>query len=175
MKLIGSLLLTAGFLAGAYASVAQVDSVNWLHYGLCAALMVAGMLALRAARAADLEQAGEKHDADIAVLQSSLDSLISKVRTFESAQTDEDQLAVHLRIDDELMEDIETFVDARESMIPKLGMQRYADIMSPFANGERLLNRAWSASADGYVDEVRSCIASARAQLEMAAEELASA
>ncbi len=60
-------------------------------------------------------------------------------------------------------------------MIPKLGMQRYADIMSPFANGERLLNRAWSASADGYVDEVRSCIAGARAELQKASRLLAGA
>lgn len=176
MKLIGSILLTAGFLAGAYVSVAQVASVNWLHYGICAGLMLAGMLALRAARAADLEQSGDKHDADIAVLQSSLASLIEKVRGFETtARTDEDQLTIHKRIDDELMEDIDTFVEARESMIPKLGMQRYADIMSPFANGERLLNRAWSASADGYVDEVRTCVSTARAELEKAAAELAGA
>ena len=73
------------------------------------------------------------------------------------------------------MEDIDTFVEARESMIPRLGMQRYADIMSPFANGERLLNRAWSASADGYVDEVRSCVATACLELEKAAEQLANA
>ena len=48
MKLLGSILLTAGFLAGAYVSVAQVDAVDWLHYGVCAGLMLAGMLALRA-------------------------------------------------------------------------------------------------------------------------------
>ena len=67
-------------------------------------------------------------------------------------------------------EDIDTFVESRESMIPTLGMQSYADIMSPFANGERLINRAWSASADGYVDEVRACIAGARVELENAAK-----
>jgi len=172
MKLIGSLLLAAGFLAGAYVSVARVESVNWTHYGVCAGLMLVGMLTLRAGRAADVGQAGEKHEADIAVLESSLASLIQKVRDFEAARSDEDQLGLHHRIDAELMEDIDAFVEARESMIPKLGMQRYADVMSPFANGERLLNRAWSASADGYVDEVRSCVASARAELEKAATEL---
>ena len=175
MKLAGSILLTIGFLAGAYVAVAQVDAVNWTHYGLCAVLMIVGMGTLRAARSTELEQAGEKHDADIAVLQSSLATLIEKVRGFESAQSDEDQLSTYRRIDAELMDDIDAFVEARESMIPKLGMQRYADIMSPFANGERLLNRAWSASADGYIDEVRSCIADARVQLEKAAELLASA
>lgn len=175
MKLIGSILLTVGFLAGAYVSVAQVDSVNWLHYGICAALMLGGMFALRAARSAALEQAGDQHDADIAVLRSSLGSLIEKVRDFETVESDEGQLTIHRRIDEELMEDIDTFVEARESMIPKLGMQRYADIMSPFANGERLLNRAWSASADGYVDEVRTCVTNARSELEKAAAQLSEA
>ena len=72
MKLLGSILLTVGFLAGAYVSVAQVDAVDWMHYGICAGLMLAGMLALRAARSAALEQAGDQHEADIAVLRSSL-------------------------------------------------------------------------------------------------------
>jgi hypothetical protein len=73
------------------------------------------------------------------------------------------------------MTDINSFVEARESMIPRLGMQNYADIMSPFATGERLLNRAWSASADGYVDEVRDCIHGAREELRRAKQLLVQA
>ena len=168
MKLFGGIILTAGFLAGAYFSVSEVASVQWTYYGVCAGVMVLGMLLLQAARRAELEQAGDKHASDIAVLQQSLASLTERVRGFEARDGDDDQLEVYTRIDDELMEDINAFVDARESMIPKLGMQRYADIMSPFANAERLINRAWSASADGYVDEVRLCLRSAREELEKA-------
>jgi len=175
VKLIGSICLTAGFLAGSYVAVEQVETVNWMTYGVCLVVMLAGMFQLRMARAAALEDAGEKHESDLVVLQQSLTALIQKVRTFESTSSDEDQLTIHERIDAELMDDIDAFVEARESMIPKLGMQRYADIMSPFANGERLLNRAWSASADGYVDEVRDCVAAARVELEQAAELLGQA
>ncbi len=39
-------------------------------------------------------------------------------------------------------------------MVPVFGMQNYADVMSNFAAGERYINRVWSASTDGYVDEV---------------------
>ena len=39
-------------------------------------------------------------------------------------------------------------------MIHVFGMQNYADVMSNFAAGERYINRVWSASTDGYVDEV---------------------
>jgi hypothetical protein len=36
--------------------------------------------------------------------------------------------------------------------------------MSSFAAGERYLNRVWSASADGYIDEVSAYIDKAREQ-----------
>ena len=36
--------------------------------------------------------------------------------------------------------------------------------MSRFAAGERYLNRVWSASADGYIDEVNTYIEKSREQ-----------
>jgi len=48
------------------------------------------------------------------------------------------------------------FANARESMKHVFGLQNYADVMSAFAAGERYVNRVWSASTDGYVDEVRN-------------------
>jgi hypothetical protein len=70
------------------------------------------------------------------------------------------------RIDDSLPMDLETFVEARESIAHVHGLQAYADVMSSFAAGERYLNRVWSASADGYVDEVNEYIGRAREQFE---------
>ena len=150
--------------------MAEVSSVNWTHYGICAVTMIAGMALLRLGRKGEAAEAGEKHTQDMETLKRCLGSLLQKVRGFESDTSDESQLTVHTRIDAELMEDIHDFVEARESMIPHLGMQSYANIMSPFASGERLLNRAWSASADGYVDEVRDCVTGARVELEKAQE-----
>ena len=168
MKMIGSILLAVGFLAGTYTAVSHEKSVNWTEYGICAGIMIAGMITLGMSRVSEAAQAGEKHDQDMDTLETSIASLVDKVRNFQNAPGDEDQLTIYTRIDDELMEDLHNFVEARESMIPRLGMQTYANIMSPFATGERLLNRAWSASADGYVDEVRDCVAGARAELERA-------
>ena len=45
-----------------------------------------------------------------------------------------------------------------------VGMQNFADVMSNFAAGERYINRVWSASTVGYVDEVRSYLERARNQ-----------
>ena len=55
-------------------------------------------------------------------------------------------------------------------MIPAFGMTAYAEVMSRFAAGERLLNRAWSASADGYLDEVVQSLAAGNAHLQAARE-----
>ena len=53
-----------------------------------------------------------------------------------------------------MREDLANFAEARESIIHRYGSRSYAEIMSSFAAGERYINRVWSASTDGYVDEV---------------------
>ena len=65
---------------------------------------------------------------------------------------------------------IGSHADARESMQHAFGIQAYADIMSAFAAGERYLNRVWSASADGYVDEVNAYLHKASEQFNEALE-----
>jgi hypothetical protein len=68
------------------------------------------------------------------------------------------------RIDELFAEDLATFVEARESLSHIHGLQVYADVMSHFASAERYLNRAWSASADGYLDEVTAYLDRAQVQ-----------
>jgi len=63
-----------------------------------------------------------------------------------------------------LRDDLNIFANARESMQHVFGLQNYADVMSAFAAGERYVNRVWSASTDGYVDEVRTYLARATEQ-----------
>lgn len=173
-KAIGSVLLAVGFLTGAYVTVAHVATVDWMHYGVCAGLMFVGLVLIRTSGRDD-EAATARHDENLGVLDEALGSLITKVAAFNAIEADRELLGLHHRIDAELMTDLNTFVEARESMIPRLGMQAYADIMSPFATGERLLNRAWSASADGYVDEVRLCVKDALAEIEQSRALLAAA
>jgi len=56
------------------------------------------------------------------------------------------------------------FVDARESIAHRYGLAAYGDVMTRFAAGERYLNRVWSASADGYIDEVNEYLEKAKDQ-----------
>ena len=45
------------------------------------------------------------------------------------------------------------FAEARDVLISRFGMGRFARIMDSFAGGERKVNRAWSAAADGVLGE----------------------
>ncbi len=65
---------------------------------------------------------------------------------------------MRFRIDELFTEDLDIFVEARQSIAHIYGLSAYGDVMSSFVAGERYLNRVWSASADGYIDEVNTYI-----------------
>lgn len=75
---------------------------------------------------------------------------------------------MHKKIDALLLEDLDAFAEARETIAHVHGLANYADVMNHFAGGERYLNRVWSASADGYIDEVNEYIGRAQEQFEEA-------
>ena len=62
--------------------------------------------------------------------------------------------------------DEQLFADFRKSIARKYSLQAYSEVMSHFAAAERYLNRVWSASVDGYIDEVRDYTARAGEQFE---------
>jgi len=81
------------------------------------------------------------------------------VRSLEILDADSGNLPVveaRLEIDRLPCDDLRNFADAHQSTKHLFGLQHYADVMSAFAAGERYINRTWSASTDGYVDEARS-------------------
>ena len=49
-------------------------------------------------------------------------------------------------------------VEGRDALVAELGMAGYAELMDAFSRLERALNRAWSAAADGVLDEALRCI-----------------
>jgi hypothetical protein len=50
------------------------------------------------------------------------------------------------------------FISARPRLIAKSGLSGYASVMDKFAGAERQVNRAWSAAADGYLEESEACL-----------------
>jgi len=163
MKTLALLLVIASFLAGAFLSSLDPQAVNW---SLMAPTLGVGLIGLWLhRRAAHGEmRAGHRLADNIQVLGSSLDNIR---RNLDAVCARGDDLPVYearFEIDRLFREDLSRFAEARESMIHVFGMQNYADVMSNFAAGERYINRVWSASTDGYVDEVRMYLERAREQ-----------
>lgn len=164
MRMTGHILLWLGFLSAAFVSTRQLESVDWVQYIPCAVVGVVGIVLLRRTAGA---AAREDHTVrtNLATLEASVARLVERVARINAELDTIDVYSVHGRLDEELLDDLVAFVDARESMVHGLGLEQYAQIMDSFARGERSLNRAWSASADGYIDEVRDCLARAERAL----------
>ena len=173
MRFLGGLLLMLGFFGAAFVSVRHADAeqldwqtIEWGWYVVAFAVGLIGVIVLRVTARSTGTQA-HKLDADLEAMKRSLAQLVEKLAAMTTGRDAIGVYDVHDRIDNELMVDLNTFVEARESLIHLYGLQPYANLMNRFALSERNINRAWSASADGYIDEV--CICMERAQQEMTA------
>ncbi|MBW7989078.1 MAG: hypothetical protein FVQ84_03555 [Planctomycetes bacterium] len=163
MKLIGFLMVTVGFIAAALATVVDESAVSWLWYIPALGLGVAGVIAIRVDDARHNKT--EHHVASrIENVESSLEKIATNINKLNTDKHSINTYDMRYRIDELFVDDLAMFVDARESIAHRYGMAAYGEVMSTFAAGERYLNRVWSASADGYIDEVNAYLEKAREQ-----------
>jgi len=153
LKGIGFFLVALGFVAGALIAVLDQDTVRWDRFAMGAALGVAGVILMRST---DLRQQRDSTllNTHMDTIQASLDRIVTNMTELNAHKEDISTYDVHKRIDELFQDDRIAFVEARASISHRHGLQAYADVMSAFAAAERYLNRVWSASADGYADEV---------------------
>ncbi|MBD3335016.1 MAG: hypothetical protein GF355_05830 [Candidatus Eisenbacteria bacterium] len=161
MRPLGHALMWIGFIAAAFVTTRQLDAVAWGWYGAAGVVAVAGVVILRRTATAAASDAAAVR-ANIGVLEQSARRLVDRIASINGERETIFVYDVHGRIDDELSPDLADFAEARESMIHAVGLQAYAEVMDNFGRAERLINRAWSASADGYIDEVWSCMEAAQ-------------
>lgn len=171
-RTLGLILITAGFLAGAWITVMQVETVRWSWYVPAVLAAVVGVATLRhgarsAARAADTLQK------NIVTVRETLERIVSNADSLEARKADIETHDLRGHIDTTFASDLADFADARMSIAHLYGLGQYAEVMNHFAAGERYLNRVWSASVDGYVDECRDFIGRAREQFHEAQDRLA--
>jgi ElaB/YqjD/DUF883 family membrane-anchored ribosome-binding protein len=171
MKLLGFLLLAAGFLLGAYSTALDTDATNWsLFVPAAIGALVGVFLIKRSSR-------GEARADHVLTANRSelLESLTNIIATLDDMSGSEASIAtddIRNQVDSRLREDLRRFADARESMVHLFGLQVYADVMSAFAAGERYVNRVWSASADGYRHEAVTYLQKAADQFRDADQQL---
>jgi hypothetical protein len=153
MKIFSFLIIIATFLAGSFITVLDPREVNW---SWLIPVLLLGAIGLWLSRKAHHEEAraGHKLAGNIDLLGTSLDKIRANLELINDNKEELPTYEARFEIDRLFRDDLNNFAEARESMIHVFGMQNYADVMSNFAAGERYINRVWSASTDGYVDEV---------------------
>ncbi len=157
MRLFGHILMWAGVLATSFFSVSHVGEITWLAYGAAMAMGLVGIVLLRLTAKSALLQEHQVNE-DLATMHAALSVVVRCLEGLVEDGEEVDVYGVKDRIDEDMVDSMARFADARESMVPAFGLDEYAEVMTRFAGGERLLNRAWSASADGYLDEVVRCL-----------------
>ena len=163
MKKLGYLMITAGFLAGALAAVVDAQSIRWPQFAAALGVGAAGIVLVRI-RQKQTSRSEGKLASDMQSVEESLSRIVENITQLNAQKHSVYTYDMHNRIDELFAEDLVTFVDARESIAHVHGLTAYADVMSCFAAGERYLNRVWSASVDGYIDEVNAYIDKAQIQ-----------
>jgi len=119
-------------------------------------------------RYADRQGSQTQHivGANMETVRKSLERVVANITQLSEDKSSINTYDIHPRIDELFTDDLTALVEARKAIAYHYGLQAYADIMSSFAAAERYLNRCWSASADGYVDEVHTYLERAAAQFQ---------
>ena len=158
---IGQILLWIGFLGAALTTVSRIEltddpwsTISWRHYAVWMLIGWSGVGVLRIGRASRQSRAGEvgiELESVVAMLGRCSTELDQSLASPIDSLTCENVLEI---IDRQLSPIMSEFADNARCIAERLGTGAFSQIMSEFASGERYLNRAWSAAADGYVDEV---------------------
>jgi len=151
-KIIGYLLLTIAFLSGAFIAILDSRLINWSLMIPALLVGIVGMVLIKRARGAEAKQS-TRVESDLVTMRAALASIAENLA--EMNASDLPVYDARFEIDHKLRQQLIDFAESRESMIHAFGIQNFAEVMSGFAAGERYVNRVWSASTDGYIDEVR--------------------
>ena len=170
----GFLLTTAGFLAGAFLASLDPREINWAAFVPALLVGAVGVWLIKRSQLAHA-QSDETLASNRANIEESLGRIIANLQEMTAEGDAIPPWNLRFEVDHRFREDLNAFVEARQSLSHIYGLQAYADIMSAFAAGERYLNRVWSASADGYVAEAREYIGRALGQFNEAKARLEAA
>lgn len=163
MKKLGYVIITIGFLAGALVAVLDESRVQWGYFSGALILGVVGIILVHLHEKKN-SRSEKKLAMNLQDIKTSLTHIVENMTQLNAEKQSINAYDMRHRVDELFSEDLTTFVEARESLAHAYGLQVYANVMSHFASGERYLNRVWSASVDGYVDEITAYLDKAQVQ-----------
>jgi len=160
MKRLGFLLFCLG-IVGAILCAAKMpaEGQEWsdmlVYFGAAIALGIVGLVLWRRGVSQEA-QAAAKATGDSANPVTLLSGLPEPLAALSGdiEQLDASQLTE--RVDDLLNRFVLPFAEVRQTLIDRMGMEKGADVLVTVAFGERMLNRVWSAAADGHLPEARA-------------------
>ena len=153
MKKLGYLLVFFGFVAASLVTVTDVLQVNWMYFTVFLAISIIGIFMIRGSDRRETMHE-ETLSKNMKAIEASLERIVNDVKLIRSGIDPDKPQDIHKKIDEKLPDHLETFVESRKTIGHVYGLQAYGHVMNYFAAAERYLNRVWSASADGYIDEV---------------------
>ncbi len=153
MKKAPMILVILAFLGGAFLTSLDPLEMRWPPFMVVIIVGAIGVFLHKRAlsAAAKDDTVLKKNRAD---LEESLNNILGKLKELDGRKDKVPTYEMRFEIDRLFRDDLIRFAEARETMKHIFGLKAFADIMSSFAAGERYINRVWSASTDGYVDEV---------------------
>ncbi len=170
MKIIAYLIVAASFLGGAFLASLDQTHIDWVTFIPVILAGIIGVVLIKRMEATEAKSSDKLHN-NRRVMGESLDNIVKSLEALNGRKDSVPTYDMRFEIDKLFREDLNNFADARDSMKHIFGLQSFADIMSSFAAGERYINRVWSASTDGYVDEVLMYVEKSLAQFQHAREE----
>ena len=170
MKKLAYLLVIVAFLAGAFLASLDPLLMNWTAFAPVVLAGIVGVVLVKRSEQAEA-RSSDKLLAHRKDLEQSLVAIVANLKELDGRKDKVPTYDMRFEIDKLFRDDLTRFADARDSMKHLFGLQSFADIMSSFAAGERYINRVWSASTDGYIDEVLMYVEKSLSQFEHAQEE----
>jgi hypothetical protein len=152
MKKLGYLLVFVGFVTASLVTVTDVLQVNWIYFTIFLVISIIGIVLIRSSEKKETMHE-ETLSKNMKAIEESLERIVDDVKWIRSGIDLEKPQDIHKKIDEKLPNHLETFVESRKTIGHVYGLQAYGHVMNYFAAAERYLNRVWSASADGYIDE----------------------
>ena len=134
--------------------------IPWPWFAGSVAVCVVGIVLIRIGNQdgpVDIQDQG-KASASIDQLKSALEQAAAATAGVRKSLAKLPPSRITAEIDDQIADHLRTFADGRDEITRHYGLEAFADVMTQFASGERAINRAWSASADGYFDEADECL-----------------
>ena len=167
MKKLGYVFVFVGFVAASLVSVTDVLQVNWMLFCVFLIISIIGIFFVRSSEKKETMHE-ETLSRNMTAIEQSLVRIVDDVKLIRSEIDPKKPQDVHKRIDERLPEHLGAFIESRKTVGHVYGLQAYGHVMNYFATAERYLNRVWSASVDGYIDEVTEYVERSEEQFEEA-------